>query len=370
MMRFRGILWLLPLALLGWPGWARAVEFKSHALASDEKKIVITFTFSRALGEDELQVVSNYQANYIGLQVPGLSLSKKQLKTDLPPADKALQQFYRFVRCAVSGDQGEVRLYLTKPVNPSDVLVELRDGKAVLEIVKPWWKLPGAAPLDGAPPSAPVFIPDDTAPADPPPAEPLPPDAANAPGTDDGFRDVDAPADSLPAQPPAESTTADPGAAEPPETAPEEADSGPGPDTSRPSAGETYEETAVGELFGPGERNPRPAPDEPARPAREESAPPAGARPGYTEFDLDQIPIAGIEIRGLAFDEALLKLVGSSGFNVVVGKDVEDTEVNLNFTQKEISLKTALDLLCIAYDLVYTIEPDAIVIRGKAPAAP
>ncbi len=396
MKHVRIILWLLPLALLGWPGLARAVELKSHAVTSDAKKILMTFTFSSSIKDADFQIVSNYQGNFIALQVKGLSFSKKQLKADLPPADQSLRPFYRFIRFSAAEGAGEVRLYLSKPVDPGDVLIELREGQAELELVKPWWKLDAANPPAASSAAAPEFIPDAAAPAELPPATPLPPvDTGAPPPPDDGFRDVGAPEERAPADvPPPDGAAAQPDWSQPgaqpatPEAPPEEATAASEPDTaqplppageeppstipagSRPSAGETYNQTGVGELFGPGTGSQRPPRDKPARPAATDPTPAAGQRPGYTEFDLDQIPISGIEIRGLPFDEALLKLVGSAGFNIIVGKDVEDTEVNLNFTQKQISLKNALDLLCIAYDLSYTIEPDAIVIKGKASAAP
>ena len=84
--------------------------------------------------------------------------------------------------------------------------------------------------------------------------------------------------------------------------------------------------------------------------------------PSYRKFDLDKVPASMVEIKGIPFDEALLLIVAESGFNVVVGNGIDDTEVNLNFTKKGISLESALDILCMAYELKYTVDDDAIII--------
>jgi hypothetical protein len=404
----RAILFLLPLALLAWPMLARAVELKDYKVSSDEKKIQMSFSFSAALKDADLQTISNYQGNFVALKVAGLRLSKQQLKADVPPKDDTLKPFYRFLRF-VAGEKGvgEVRIYLTKPVTPADVLVNLDEAKASVEIVKPWWKLKSTPPPAESGEHQPGFVPSE--PAQPPaiPDESQPPaDESAAPPAEGGFREVTPPEDTAqPPEVPAPESGAEtaPGGTEPaaapgtggegtaPESGAQPPEESANPDTApasedasaRPTTGETYNQTDVGELFGHGtgttpshqgtDSKETPSgvkPSSKRQPSGEQNpAPGKDKRPGYTEFDLDQIPISGIEIRGLPFDEALLKLVASSGFNVVVGKDIEQTEVNLNFTQKQISLKNALDLLCIAYDLVYTVEPDAIVIKGKSTAS-
>jgi hypothetical protein len=406
------------LALLAWPALARAVELKDHQVASDEKKIQMSFEFSAALKDADLQTVSNYQGNFVALKVAGLRFSKQQLKADLPPTDETLKPFYRFLRF-VAGEKGvgEVRIYLAKPVTPADVLVQLDHAQATVEIVKPWWKLKSTPPPADAGEGQPGFVPPE--PGQPPvsPSEEQPPASdSTAPPTEGGFREVSPPEDTAPPpEPPAPDSGAEtaPGGTEPgaipgsengseASRPPVEPDNGAGASPeppaegaspgatpagedagARPATGETYNQTAVGELFGHGPgAAPRQAGNDNGGPSsaskpiskghksnQQTQAPGKDQRPGYTEFDLDQIPITGIEIRGLPFDEALLKLIASSGFNVVVGKDIEQTEVNLNFTQKQISLKNALDLLCIAYDLTYTVEADAIVIKGKAAAS-
>jgi hypothetical protein len=364
------------------PSLAWALELKDYSVVDDAKKITISFNFSSAVKDADFEVVSNYQGNFIALKLKGLKFSNKQLKTDIP-AKKGAELFYRFLRFTPGDASSEVRVYLAKPVTPADVLTELREAKATLEIVKPWWKLPGAQPPSNADEAKPEFIPDTAEPNGKPEEPAAQPDSiGELPPPGEGFRDVgqeDAaapPADETgPDQPPADGSTDETGTPDvtPPDAGPDE--SAAPPDTAtggRPAKGEIYSQTGVGEIFGHGDTGGRES-----KPARESKPQPesSGAKeqprnqhkgPGYTEFDLDQIPISGIEIRGLPFDEAILKLVASSGFNVVVGKDVDSTEVNLNFTQKQISLKNALDLLCIAYDLTYTVEADAIVIKGKS----
>ncbi|MCB1217725.1 hypothetical protein KDL44_10035 [bacterium] len=102
------------------------------------------------------------------------------------------------------------------------------------------------------------------------------------------------------------------------------------------------------------------AQDVPVRPAFDGS----GSQ-SYRKFDLDKVPAAKVELKGVPFDEAILRIVADSGFNVAVGSGIDDTEVNLNFTQKGISLKAALDILCMAYDLKYDVTDDAIVISHR-----
>jgi hypothetical protein len=50
---------------------------------------------------------------------------------------------------------------------------------------------------------------------------------------------------------------------------------------------------------------------------------------------------------------------------VVIADDVDNSEVTLNFAQKQLSLKSALDLLAQAFDLTWSLEDDAIVVKAK-----
>lgn len=115
----------------------------------------------------------------------------------------------------------------------------------------------------------------------------------------------------------------------------------------------------------------QPADDQPADDGGDEAGsqdPPPfdnGGAQSYRKFDLSQVPAAKVELKGVPFDEAIVTIVADSGFNVVVGSGIEDTEVNLNFTQKGISLESALDILCMAYELKYVVDDDAIVITRR-----
>jgi len=346
---------------------AWAVDLKEYKAKNNEKTILFTLDFS---GSAPAEVVSNFQGNFVSLTVPGLKFNRAQLKGDHPPSDRSLLPFFRFLRFVAGDESGQIRFYLGKTATPADVLVEQLDNRINVEITKPLWKLKeGAKPPEAKEPAEeakPGFIPDEkpaeTEPA-PPETAPIEPEAGAESGTPEETP-PESGAEALPEEPTGTDESAAPEApAEPeapaaPETPPAEA---------KPQDGEIYDHTSVSDLPKAGEE-PEPGSLRPSEPSgTEPGMPSATPNHPYTEFDLDKVPVAGIEIRGLPFDEALMKLVGSAGFNVVVGRDVEDTEVNLNFTQKQITLKSALDLLCIAYDLTYTIEGDAIVIKGKPP---
>jgi hypothetical protein len=418
-------------AALMLPRWAGAVELKDTTAKSDDKRINISAVFSMPVPDQDFEVVSNYAGNFVALSVKGLTFSKQQLKREVPPPDESLKQFYKYIRCVEADGAGQVRIYLAKLVSPADVLIELRGDRAEVEIVKPWWKLQGAKPPAaagtgatgaGANPAQPGAKPPggagasggtgDEGAAWPANAGSLRPGALEEPSAEQGGARETPPAGAA-AQPPEGVGAAEPapGATEPPSGAQAAPAAGPpaapGPGAGSEAApggatepvlpaggaehpaqgGVVYDETRPSDLLGPeggsttgSGGKPRPRDDETTPAGGSTAAPPAASGasaapggmprhgPAYTQFDLDQVPISGIEIRGLPFSQALMKLVASSGFNVVVGKDIEDTIVNLNFTQKQISLKGALDLLCIAYDLAYTVEPDAIVIKAKGGA--
>lgn len=406
-------------ALAAWHGVARAVDLTSFTAKDEEKKLTLTFTFSAKVQAD---VISNFQGNFVALAVGELKFTKQQLAGDQLPAAEATVPFYRSVRFVASERAGQIRVQLGKLATPADALVVQLDDRIDVEITKPVWKLkhPETKPEEKpAPPAttSPGFVPDKTPPATPPappaeetqpPAEVTPPAESEAapaapeatppapetpPSTEQppgSLRDGSTPAPSTP--PPAAAPTAPPSEEQP---APPAGNEQAAPGTP---GGEVYGQTSPDELpQGAPEETPAPTPPRrplrpatpppppteqppaesaspapatpPASPAPSETSPPPGApsrtHAPYTEFDLDQVQISGIEIRDLPFNQALMKLVGASGFNVVLGEGLDTTEVNLSFRQRDISLKGALDLLCIAYDLVYTVEPDAIIIKRK-----
>ena len=411
-------------ALAAWHGVARAVDLTSYTAKDEEKKLTLTFTFSAKVQAD---VISNFQGNFVALAVGELKFTKQQLAGDQLPAAEATVPFYRCVRFVTGEHAGQIRVQLGKLATPADALVVPLDNRIDVEITKPVWKLkpsetkPEEKP---APPAngGPGFVPDETPPAPPaeelqppaevtppaesetPPAAPeetpaapeTPPSTEQAPGS---LRDGSSPPPatappSAPAEPPAEEQ---PPAApeESGQAAPDEGAAG-APEATAQSpgttGGEVYGQTSVSELpqGAPEETPPSTPPRRPLRPATppptpteqpeaeptppalsapSETSPPPGmpsrTHPPYTEFDLDQVQISGIEVRDLPFNQAIMKLVAASGFNVVVGEGLDTTETTLSFRQRDISLKGALDLLCIAYDLVYTVEPDAIIIKRK-----
>jgi hypothetical protein len=121
---------------------------------------------------------------------------------------------------------------------------------------------------------------------------------------------------------------------------------------------EPISEPAAREPIREPEPEPVPQPAQPETPQR------LGG-PSYTDFDLDKVPVNQLVFKGKPFREALLELVSDSGYNVVIADDVDNSEVTLNFAQKQLSLKSALDLLAQAFDLTWSLEDDAIVVKAK-----
>lgn len=324
------------------PRAALAAQLKEFSVKDEGKKARAVFTFSESV---KAEVISHYANNFVALSIGGLGFSKAQTKADHKPA-KELESVYRFVRCvpgAKTGDPGEVRIYLSKPLTPADALV-IQNGKSIeIEILKPRGSQPSTAE----------------------PAEqdwPLPPPEPDAAGPDEAEPLEAAPVEAAPAEPgPAEPGGSD--SAAPVEAAAPLAENGDATAAEPPAEGST----PLGQL--PGGSKPHP-PSEPVEASAEPaesggSVEVAPSSRSYQSFDLTQVPVNGVEIKGEPFNEALMQLVAGTGFNVVVGAGVSTETVTLNFSKKQISLKSALDLLCVAYDLDYTVEDDAIVIRGK-----
>lgn len=358
---------LIAMALL--PRAAIAAQLREMEVRDEGKKARAVFSFSESV---KAEVISHYANNFVALSISGLNFSKAQTKAD-HKANRDLEGVYRFIRCvpgAKPGDPGEVRIYLSKPLTPADALV-IQNGKSIeIEILKP--RGSQTAPSEPAEPDWPA------PPAEPPAAEPH----------------IAAPAELQPVESaPAEPASQEP---EPAEAAPQEAEpqaeaedgSGgvsvePGPQTQPEGSGDSTSiqppaaggSTPLGQL--PGGSKPHPAPEavpeegsSVTEPAGKDEAAGGSVEIGinsrsYQSFDLAQVPVTGVEIRGEPFNEALMQLVAGTGFNVVVGEGVSTETVTLNFAKKQISLKKALDLLCVAYDLVYQVDDDAIVIRGK-----
>jgi hypothetical protein len=345
-----------------------AAQLKDFSVLDEGKKARAVFTFSDTV---KAEIISHYAGNYVALSIPSLSFSKSQLKSDYKPTSKELEPVYRFIRLvqgAKSGDPGEVRLYLTKPLTPADALV-IQDGKSIeIEVLKP-----RGSKLPEADPDAPVW------PGEPDRVRPSeqgdPTDSPAEPADSGGFVPDEPPA----VEPADASEGSPPGQHEAPETETNDApggtdapqgDSTETGDTSGASAASNEPHTPLGQL--PGGSRPHPplerGDDENGTAPVEEPGASVDIAPSgrsYQSFDLTQVPVNGIEIRNEPFNQALMELVAGTGFNVVVGEGVSTETVTLNFARKQISLKSALDMLCTAYSLTYTVEDDGIVIRGK-----
>jgi hypothetical protein len=358
------------LALL--PHWAAAAELKSHEVTDDQKVIHFTFKLS---AEVQPEVEYFFDGNFYALHLPGLKLTRQQLKVNEIGAPKHLQPFYKNIRLVQGEDEAQIRIYLTKLCSPADPqLMSWDKGIIQVDLLKPLFKLEGetapagaeASTPGAAPEQTPDFIPDNKAAGtEPPPSVASEPTPAVNTGAD------------VPAEPtsgtlrtgsPAVAASAAEASVEPAG----KTDGAP-PSQAAQAAADTageYGATPAGELIDGAPATPtkysrQDGPTEPGPSSSSTGAPAASPGPSYKQFDLASVPASSVEIRALPFRQAILELVAGCGFNVVVADEVDNSEVNLNFTQKELSLKSALDLLCIAYDLTYLVEDDAIVIKAK-----
>jgi hypothetical protein len=293
--------------LLAQPGFA--AEITGMQIDDQPKKITLTYTADVAINAE---AVYEYVKNVIIIKVSGLQLSKAQKRGTHLKGEGVTEKFYRNTLLRDMEGGAEIVIVLGKLSTPADAQVIPLDNKVVVEIVKPLWKLeqePAAADTAGS----------DAAVGDEPAAD-----------------DSAAPADS--GSEPADGTAS--------------ADSGSvsGWDDA---AGDNGGDAATADGTEP--------------PANDSFIPDQSyvAQPSYRQFDLSKVPVEQVEILGQPFDEAIVTLVSSTGFNVLVGEGIDETEVNLNFTGREVSLKGALDLLCLAYNLQYSVEDDAIIVTLK-----
>lgn len=293
-------------ASLAWAmlsGAARASSLEDLTFEDQPKKIIVRLLFSEQVSAE---VISHYTNNFVALSIEGLELTRAQNgKKYTPPGEN--EQFLKHVLLQSDNGSAQIRFYMGKLATPADAQVVPLEGKIVVEIIKPLWKLDS------------TDVADDT-------GDTPPPDSGTAP-PDNGF-------------------------------IPDEGETPVADDGSAPVEGGTIGIQPGGEDAPP----PADGADGTVQPVQGGGYTPG---PAYTLFDLDQVPVNQLDIRGMPFDEALVELVAGTGFNVVVGPGIDDAEVNLSFTQKDISLKSAMDLLCFAYDLAYTVKDDAIVFSTK-----
>jgi len=376
---------------------AWAVELASFAVEDEGKAVRATFNFSEDVVYDDIY---HYANNFVALDVAGLTVSREMLATNHFAQTEELARYYRYIRFVAEPESTQVRVYLAKPVDPSDVLVIPHGSYVELEIVKPLWKMPADGleateeePLvaNGEQPDAvtaeqptaaasPSFIPDEEFSIEPDASEseirdlpPLP--ATEEPETLESASD---PANSFRTAAPVETpeTGGPPEFVPTPET-PASEDLGetqpnltgpngePEPQPSAPE-GVIYPGTPFEELLYPADENGE-ATAGPETSSAESSTRPVrdiAPQPDYREFSLDEVQVANVLIRGKPFREALMELVGDCGFNVVVADGIDNKPVVLDFRHKNLSLKHALEILTIAYDLTYIVEEDAIIIKA------
>jgi hypothetical protein len=307
------------------------VRLTNVSAAEDAKHVKLTFTFSEPVKPD---VTYFYTHNYVGLRATGLTFSSAQLKREVPPPSEDAARTYRAVRFVQDKESGEIRLYLTKPLTPADAQVVPYDTYTEVTLLKP---------AGQSKPMTPV-----TAPSEPVPSEPEASEAQAEPVTPPSETPTATETEVADAETPPTLRTGEP--TEYVQPAPEERN------IAEPEVTEEIVAPAAPPVQTEYEQ--RPAQAEPPTPQR------VGG-PSYKGFDLDKVPVNQLVFKGKPFREALLELVADSGYNVVIADDVDNSEVTLNFAQKQLSLKSALDLLAQAFDLTWSLEDDAILVKAK-----
>ena len=337
------------LALGLWNG-ALAAEIKltNVGASEDAKHVKLTFSFSEPVKPD---VTYFYTHNYVGLRATGLQFSSSQLRQEVPPPSADAARTYRTVRFVQDRESGEIRLYLTKPLTPADAQVVPYDTYTEVTLLKPAGQSKPMAPAQG------------------------PGEAASPQGNAEVSTAVDSPEPAVAEPTPGEATADDS------ETPPTLRTGTPDeylrldPEASQGSAVQSEpaetEQAPLREPVKPGRiADQQPPVEQPSEeqagsdPVVPQAAQQLGG-PSYKGFDLDKVPVNQLVFKGKPFREALMELVGDSGYNIVIADDVDNSEVTLNFAQKQLSLKSALDLLAQAFDLSWNVEDDAIVVKAK-----
>jgi hypothetical protein len=401
---------------------ALAVDLKSSDITQEGKRVTLHLRFS---GSVEYETVAHYAKNQLILHVTGLKLTKQQLKSGIAVKGNLGEAVDGIALDLPKGQlYGEIRLQLQKAFNPGDAQIIPRDSIIDIEFIvsKSAEAKPGSKPA-AQPGDKPASKPSGDKPADggwPPPVEDEPlttltgqrfdspltiAPASTADGepvqvTDDLAQEPDG--DSGMGSP----ADADSGfTADPPDAPTEDADAAPAgapldkpfsPDelaqfSGMPRSGDAPPAAAAGADSGsaatdthtdvatsvPPETQPTAvsspsAPEndvdiEPAPAATPPAKPAAGlaSGPSYRGMDLGSVPVNQREYKNVPFREAILDLVAGCGFNVVVGEGIDNESVYLNFKQKELSLKSALETLCTVYELAYSVTDDVITITRQ-----
>ncbi|MBN2081944.1 hypothetical protein JW859_07020 [bacterium] len=360
---------ILLVAAALWPQLAWAVGLTSFETDDQDKKFRIVFGFDETV---EAQVVSNYAANFVDIGIASLKVGRDLTRQDHEPANEETRLFFRYTRFQEIEGELHIRLYLGKYADPADVQVVQLDNRIEVELVKPFWKVPADLGVEEPAVEDNGFIPDGPATDTPAVTE------ADTP-------DETAPVDSAPVDTPAENTgRPDTGWTTPSfyQDSSPETDTTPADDTQAPVADTTEPDgdnvSTTGDVYGTTSLDDlaagrQPGPSDAALAMLEDDVPDVVSQPvhdvasehSYRLFDLEDVAVAQVQLRNQPFNEALMELVAGSGFNVIVDNDVSDEVMTLDFRQKDLSLKRALDLLSMVYGLTYKVEDDAIIISGK-----
>lgn len=297
------------LAVFAFPALAAAAEVTQVVTTDTAKKLTIEVHF-----DTEVQPVDKYyyDGNYVDLYVEHLKVPSKWRK-DYSASDPSSDNFFKVARFQSVDNEYHFRFYLVKPADPSDVVVAMQGDFVKFELSKPFYKLP------------------------------LPGEDNGEPGTEEEGGDQGAAEDSDTQFIPDSTGDDTPDAIEI-EFTPVEGDTG-------ETDGDTVDGTTT-ETYTPVE------------PQTQGAAEPA-ADDGYTLELIDATPVARVQVSNTAFNEAVMMLVAGTGFNVIIGPEVDAETATLDFTQKEMSLKSALDILSLVYSLKYVVEDDAIIIQSQ-----
>lgn len=346
------------------PALASAASLSKSSAKTEPKKVVLSFSFSEGV---DYEPVFHYKDNYVALKVKDLKFSSKQLRAGLAPSGSEQKACFRRVGYSQLKGEGEIRIALSKQRSPGDVQVTPEDSVIRVEIF-----LPSALVKAGkAGDAGEGFIPrgsnsgnggndagEEEESSGPGPSTWPPQDnGAEAEAEENGAEESGA-----------EESAAEESGVE--ESAAEEPGGFRGGAEAAIDEGEAAALEALAELE---EATSEPAGMEESEAGMEEeaeesagaAAEPIDSGPSYKQFDLSTVPVVQQQFTSVPLNEAVQRLIGDSGFNVVVGEGVNDTLVTLNFNQNQMSLKRALNALCMAYDLEYSVEDDVIIVRGK-----
>lgn len=335
------------------PRAAFASSLEKYSAKTEAKKIVLTFKFNESV---DYEPVFHYKDNYVALKIKGLKFSRSQISNGAAPKGEEQKACFRKVGYTQSKSEGEIRIALNKKRSPGDVQVSPEDAVIRVEILLPTALIkPAAAGED-----------EDSFSGSPGPTAGSGTEEVEEAGTGE------APEMGPTSWPPTEGSAVpeEEEASEPEESAAIEAATVSDPDGFRDGGMESGVEELEGEAEAEIEAavedtfEPAAEPEESGTPGPAMGGAPIESGPSYKNFDLSTVAVTQQQFANIPLNEAVMLLIGDSGFNVVVGEGVSNTPVTLNFNQNQMSLERALRALCMAYDLEYSVEDDVIVVRG------